>query len=260
MRSTAGALMPHGRMSERQIAALAAWTLLVVLALVAVVLVVRRIGGALVQPLGLAGLMATAVACVGMAAIVRRSLCRAGFVLSSRESVRRKELLICLAITVITISILAAVTLPGTPAAAAGVGWFLVVACEAASWLLALRRRRSVVQSESTLQEEEPKLPANLLQQVTRVLDETGGESVHAVLRAVVPAGDRQGTVHVAFCPPLVQAPQLVAHALDGAADVRITQAETFGARLELRLPATAAEDQGVLVEVIGSVRAAQSA
>lgn len=257
--------MLPGRTSERQLAELAAWTLLAALALVAITLVLRRMSGALIQPLGLGGLAAVALSCCAAAAAIRRSLCPGGVVLGTQYSVLRKEFVICLAITVITISILAAVTLKGTPAVAVVPAWFLVAASEAASWLPAFRghfavARSAVARSAVRADEAELELPANLVQQVTRVQDDAGGESVHAVLRAVVPAGDRQGAIHVAFCPPLVRVPQLTAHALDGEADVRITQAESFGARLEVKLPASAAADQAVLVEVIGSVTAAQSA
>ena len=259
MRSMAGALTSIPGTSDRQLAALAAWTLLVTLALVAVVLVVRRISGALVQPLGLGGLVGVALACCLIATVIRKSLCRSYAAL-------RHDLLIRLTVSAIVFSLMTAVTLAGTSAAAVLPAWFLVVATEAASWLPLLRRggtRRSIaVEAPQEIQPValEPELPANLLQQVTRVLDEAGGESVHAVLRAVVPGGDKQAAIHVAFCPPLAQTPQLTAHALECEADVRITQAETFGARLELRLPDAAATDQAVLVEVIGSVRAARSA
>lgn len=71
---------------------------------------------------------------------------------------------------------------------------------------------------------------------------------------------DRLAIIHLAFCPPLAERPELTAHALDmDEADVRITQAETFGARLEVRLPAVAQAERSFLIEVLGSAATAKS-
>jgi hypothetical protein len=60
--------------------------------------------------------------------------------------------------------------------------------------------------------------------------------------------------LHLAFCPPLEGAPQLTAHALDADdAEVRITTAESYGLRLEVRLSKNVMQPRRVLVEVLGS-------
>jgi hypothetical protein len=100
---------------------------------------------------------------------------------------------------------------------------------------------------------DEPETPAGLLQRVTRIR-EADRESIHALIQAEIPAGDRLVVIHMAFCPPLTARPELTAHALDSdEAEIRMTQAETFGARIEVRLPRDERESRGVLIEVIGS-------
>ena len=75
------------------------------------------------------------------------------------------------------------------------------------------------------------------------------------MLRAEIPAGDRLAILHIAFCPPLDAQPELAAHALDADdAEVRITQAETFGARLEVSVPKPVTEGRRLVVEVVGAV------
>jgi hypothetical protein len=96
-------------------------------------------------------------------------------------------------------------------------------------------------------------VPANVTQQLTRVREADGNESLHGLVRAEIAAGDRIAAVHLAFCPPLDGAPELTAHAIDADdAEVRITAAHSYGTRLEVRLNAVAAVERVVLVEVLG--------
>jgi hypothetical protein len=154
------------------------------------------------------------------------------------------------------ILLLAALTLPGTPALGVATAWFLLVGEEAASWLLRSRtpqRARPAVVEES-------EIPAGLVQQLTRVR-EADRESVHALVTAEFAPRDLLAVVHLAFCPPLASRPTLTAHAFDGeVTDVRIAQAETFGARIEIRRPRVTQQPQSVVVEVLGSATARESA
>jgi hypothetical protein len=102
-------------------------------------------------------------------------------------------------------------------------------------------------------QAEPESVPASLVQQLTRERTEDG-ESLHAIVRSSFVAGDRLAVVHLAFSPPLTKAPQLAAYAIDDSgAEARVTAAETYGARIEVRLPQPAADGQTVLIEVVGS-------
>ena len=100
--------------------------------------------------------------------------------------------------------------------------------------------------------EESEEVSPDLLQQFTRLRTEDGGESIHALVRAHVPAGERLAVVHLALCPPLETTPKLTAHTIDSEAEVKITQAETYGLRLEVRLPDTDTEPRQIVVEVLG--------
>ncbi len=63
-------------------------------------------------------------------------------------------------------------------------------------------------------------------------------------------AGQRTAIVHVAFCPPFDQAPQVEAEPLDGpSCDIRSTLVLPWGVRWEVRLVEPAAEAASVVVE-----------
>jgi hypothetical protein len=236
----------------RQAAQAAAQALLSLIIALALVMLLRRSSGALLQPLPAAALPAVAVVLAATAAAVRASLfaCRRSAMYSLPG--------------LAAAALLAAVTLSGTPPLAIASAWFIFAVGESLSWLVACRPEflRSVRTPRPTanqrvsaepIEATDAELPAGLVQQLTRIR-ENGHESIHAVLFAEIDPGDRQTALHVAFCPPLETKPELTAHALDAdEAEVRITQAETFGARIEVRLPAVAAGKQTALVELLGS-------
>lgn len=94
-------------------------------------------------------------------------------------------------------------------------------------------------------------LDANVLQQLTRIRDEAGIETIFGTLRAEFAPGQRHATLHVGFCPPLAGVPSIEADPADGPdATVKIIQAFAHGARLEVRLTAPAAEPCSVLLEM----------
>ena len=99
-------------------------------------------------------------------------------------------------------------------------------------------------------------LDANVLQQLTRIRDEAGVETIFGTLRAEFAAGQRHATLHVGFCPPLAGAPTIEADPADGPdATVKVIQAFAHGARLEVRLAAPAAEPCSVLLEMTAAPR-----
>jgi hypothetical protein len=253
--STAGAISTP---VLRQAVAAVAQALLSLLFALSLVMLTRRISGAFVQPLSGPGIIAVAAGLVFVAGLVRILIVR---VLDKGGT----SLAVFVLPSLAAILLLASLTLSGTPAVAIAIAWFVVIASEGASWLVAYRpellkrerRRQHVAASRITTDEidvePEAELPAGLVQQLTRVR-ENDRESIHALLLAEIPPGDRLAVIHIAFCPPLEAAPELTAHALDtDDADVRITQAETFGARIEVRVREVASEQRSVLVEVLGS-------
>ncbi|MDX1947765.1 MAG: hypothetical protein SFU86_20375 [Pirellulaceae bacterium] len=230
--------------SARRLAGTLALAMLGLFAFLAVVLVGRRLGGALVLPLGGGALVAVAIVLSATVAGLRAAL----------RAIRFGGPLIFLPAP----AILAALTLPGTPAWGIALAWFVLVASEAATWLQ--RPRRSIprkpppvvhplIDDEAESSEE---VSPDLVQQLTRTRLDGGGEAVHALVRVVIPGGDRLAVAHLSFCPPLMAAPSLTAHPLDAEGEVKVTQAESFGARLEVRLPDVGDDDREVLIEVLG--------
>jgi len=274
---SAGPALHSATSLERQVLVAPQWTLWGSLLFVATIFAARRISGGLVEPLSGAGLISMAAVLALAAAAVRATWPGAGISLLSAQhavlstelwnsAIDRRRLVAPLAFFAVpgisTIVLLAAVTVSGSSLAGSLTAWLVLIGAEATTWRMLFRRpiRTSLPATDASEDAEEAEFPLGLVQQVTRVLNDVGGESIHAVLRAAIPAGDRYAAIHVAFCPPLDGAPELTAHALENAADVQVTQAESYGARVEVRLPEPAAADDAVLVELIGSVKAAQSA
>jgi hypothetical protein len=242
MSSTAGAIEVHRARSVEGDLRGAIWLTILALACgLSLFLTWRRLVGALVQPPAGAALVCAAFALAISAALLRRA--------APRDSGRE---IVSFLPGVVAVLLLAAVTLPGTPAVGIAIAWLALIASETTAWLAPRVARRGRADAPSTTEESE--IPEGLLQQLTRVR-EGDRESIHGLLQAEVPAADRLAVVHLAFCPPLAARPELTAHAMDSDdAEVRVTQVEVFGARMEVRLPRPADEPRRVLIEVLGSV------
>jgi hypothetical protein len=87
------------------------------------------------------------------------------------------------------------------------------------------------------------------LQQLTLRTTSAGGQELSGWLRMPLAAGQRTGSLHVAFCPSFDQAPQVEVEAVCGP-DCRIKAAQVlpYGARLDVKLDESAGEDESVLV------------
>jgi hypothetical protein len=92
------------------------------------------------------------------------------------------------------------------------------------------------------------------LQQLTRVRNTEGIESIHGTLTADIAAGQRHATLHVGFCPPLEGQPTVEVEVLDGPdATAKVVQAFAHGARFELRLAEPAEDACRVAIEFAAS-------
>jgi hypothetical protein len=250
MSSTAGA--------TKRLTAVTVLTAAALLTLFGGVFVLRRWSGAFDQPLGGPGYLATALVSAGIAAAARMAALKR----HPHSLGNAADCLLWALPGAGALALLAAVTLPGTPAACVVLGWFGLATAEGVTWLLQLSTmlglRRSEQRHASGLavaatggEVRDEELPAGLVQQMTRVRSEDG-ESIHALLVIDVPHGRPPSAVHLAFCPPFAAPPELAAHLLDGdAAAVRITRSETFGARVDLDWKGTAAAGR-VVLEVLG--------
>ena len=85
---------------------------------------------------------------------------------------------------------------------------------------------------------------------MTRIKAADGTEELSGWLRMPFAAGQRTGSVHVAFCPPLPAAPELSVEQIDGPeARVKTAQLLPYGARLDLKLVAASEEPASVLLQ-----------
>jgi hypothetical protein len=97
---------------------------------------------------------------------------------------------------------------------------------------------------------EEILLSKGVTQQLTRSQTADGAEELSGWLRIAFVAGQRTGSLHVAFCPPFAATPQLVVEQLDGPeARMKTAQLMSYGARLDLKLAVAAEEPTSVLVQ-----------
>ena len=273
MSSTAGAIFRPARAARddsaaRQLSAVISLALLGLILGLAVVLVARRLSGSLVSPLSGGGLLLTAIAIESAIVFCRYLLSSTEYsALSSQHLAHWRYLLSPYTILTLIIPGLAAfgilwsLAIRGTPAWAFILTWLLLISAESTPWLL--HYRPGLINSRwlptlrptvaPRIEIEHPEVPSCLVQQLTRTL-EGNRESIHALAKAEIVSNDRLGVVHLSFCPPLAAPPDLSAHALDDEeAEIRITQAETFGVRLEVRLPAAKETPRTVMVEVLGS-------
>lgn len=233
----------------RQLGVALWWTALVLAVGVAGLLFGRRMAGAFVESLSGVALLCMAVVIVLAAAALQfcQPLGRLGLIVPALAAVLG----------------LTAVTLPDAAPWSIGLSWFLLVTGEAGVLYVALNPRRLALRPARAAPRAdasragdatEEVVSEHLIQQLTRERTASGGEALHALVRATCPPGDRLAVVHLAFCPPLDAAPRLTAHVLDDSgAEANVTLAETYGARIEIRLAQSAAEDsRSILLEVVG--------
>jgi hypothetical protein len=88
-----------------------------------------------------------------------------------------------------------------------------------------------------------------VLQHLTRRRSAEGDEELSGWVRMPVAVGQRNGHVHVAFCPPFARTPEWVVHQADGPeARIKTAQLFPYGVRLDLKLSAAAVQPDGVLL------------
>jgi hypothetical protein len=91
---------------------------------------------------------------------------------------------------------------------------------------------------------------ADVTQQFTRSHAADGAEELSGWLRMPFAPGQRTGSIHIAFCPPLRVAPQLAVQQIEGPeARVKTAQLLPYGARFDLKLAAAAEGPTAVLLQ-----------
>jgi hypothetical protein len=87
-------------------------------------------------------------------------------------------------------------------------------------------------------------------QQVVRRRPLDGSEAIEGWVRAEFSPGQRHGAAHIAICPPLDRVPQCFAEQMDGpAAQIKIAEVLPYGARFEIKLDKPAEQATSVIVE-----------
>jgi hypothetical protein len=181
----------------------------------AVLIVWRRLAGALVNPLGPAALLSAGAVSIAAAATIRLN--------------HRLDRAVMIVTSLVTAVLIGGLCLPGTPLVAVIVVGLFFVAEEGWAWSYLRHRGNAQRPSEQ------------IIQQLTRTLASDGTESLSGLLRTPIAAGQRTANVHVAFCPPLAATPELQVEQTAGPpARIKTAQLLPYGARLDLKLAAAA--------------------
>lgn len=107
---------------------------------------------------------------------------------------------------------------------------------------------------------EEPAYDEDVTQWMSRRATDDG-EVVEGWLRVEFPAGQRETTAHVSFCPPLSGPPEMETEDLDGAdLEVRVGTVFPFGARLSIRRSGSIAQPYSARIGFVAVVAANQKA
>ncbi len=251
----------------------AAGAVLGLLSTAALIVVARRLAGALANPLEPAMLLAAAAVTVAAAAAIRLSWLSApsGNPLPGIE--RAVMILTSLAVAALG----AGLCLPGTSAVGLFLLWTLLGAEESWAWGWRVRRGFDATPSagrqavRTDLAHVGARAPIGVAQLCVRRPFSTrktpffrrvslnssraaqaadGVEELSGWLRIAFVAGQRTGSLHVAFCPPFVATPELAVEQLEGPeARLKTAQLMPYGARLDLKLAAAAEEPTSVLLQ-----------
>jgi hypothetical protein len=222
------------------------------LAVAAIMVASRRLSGALEMPLGSFQLFAAGAVLAGLAQVARAPAPIGLFY--------ARGALVSLTMAVIA----ASVSLLGTNLAALAGFWIMIVGEELWAWrsLLHWARRfaksvsrigrpsASALNSDDAIEELEAAEPGDdILQQLTLRSDATGTQELSGWLRLRLATGQRNGNLHVAFCPSFDSLPQVQAEAVSGP-DCRVKAAQVLshGARLDIKLDKPAEQGESVLV------------
>lgn len=267
---------------------------LVLLAGISAWLFVRRLTGALAEPLSPLLLLATGAASIGFAALLRVAWFSATNVRRTNDRAR----IIALAIPTISLVLIAgALSLPESSTWAVVGLWGIVVAGECGVWFEAFRHTRmrrdgwqetgshrgswlarwargrrervrqvalralepNAARNEDSLEEE--LLAPDVSHKLARRHTTAGNEIVEGLWRVPFAPGERATSVHIAFCPPLDTEPKVIVDQLEGpAASVKIGQLQTFGLRLDVRLSSAAEQATDLVLHVEAATTVAAAA
>ena len=235
----------------------AATAALSLLSAAALVVVARRLAGALensLEPVALL-LIGVLVAAAAVAIHLGSSLP------SSAAATPRLERAVMIVTSLAVAALAIGLCLPGTSTLGLFFLCTLLVAEESWAWAWHIRRcfpspdlrptsPAPTSHSRVSLDPDMAVLPEDVTQQITRSQAADGTETLSGLLRLAFAQGQRTGSIHVAFCPPFTATPELEVEQLDGPeARIKTAQLLAYGARLDLKLAAAAEEPANVLLQ-----------
>ncbi len=92
---------------------------------------------------------------------------------------------------------------------------------------------------------------ASLMQRTVRSLED-GYDTLYGEFRCHFAARERSQALHITFCPPFAELPELFVESFDGpAVELKTTQLQPFGARFDLRLTQCSDGPTSVAVRVV---------
>ncbi len=253
---------------------------------IALIFAWRRLSGALVNPLS-AVLLIPSGLLAGMWVWGIRTLWRGSF---ARQGSSQGEMLLDIFLGASLLIFAAALTLPGANAWATAFFWLFLGAEEIWAWraraarlITRLRGKKGSFRSHR-IDPAQPILPhvgpaktesaavadfltsphqpaKEVTQQLVRSMAVDGSEVVSGWLRLDFAPGQRMGNIHVAFCPPFAQTPELTVSQLDGPQSrIKIAQLLPYGIRLDLKLITFIDEPASVLLQFTARATSHQSA
>jgi MFS family permease len=243
--------------------------LCVVLAFAAVFLFARCLAGALNQPLSAATLVGVGIAAALTAEAVRLLDRQSNRHSTAKLSSAARQWLPRLALPMIALSVSA----PGSSKFGLALLWLTIVGQEYVSWKKRPISRpgnppyRALGSAAGTLFDESRRLPERsppadwlnpaVAQQIAHRRSAEGSAIVEGWVRANFVADQRTAIVHVAFCPPFPDTPQIDVEPVNGpACDIRPTLVLPWGVRWEVRLVEPAAEAASVVLEFFAAEKA----
>jgi hypothetical protein len=248
----------HGRplgITPASVSRPATVVLLGLLVAAALMVVARRLAGALANPLEPAVMFATGVLVAMASTAIRIGWLRSTTVCPTPRLDRTIMIVTSLAVLALGIGL----CLPNTPLVGMSLLCTLLLAEEVWAWAWYRPKRGQNCFSPAqmptpvpagTINSSDPFSAAEVTQRLTRSQTADGAEELSGWVRMAFAAGQRTGNVHVAFCPPFEATPELDVEQIDGPeARIKTAQLMPYGARLDLKLAATAEEPTSVVLQ-----------
>lgn len=261
-----------GDVSAADVFRIGAATIFAMLIAVAGTVVFRRLAGALVEPLQPAALLTAGALIAGAVAAIRVGWSR---------TKPRDDWTMMGVTSLAAMSLFASLCLPGTSPAVIAVASLMLAAEESCFWFRAIRRARNrrpvaadvesqgsidvdmtndvASETDNPLAESDYEesfgletMPGNeVTQQIIRARTAEGGEIVTGRLRACFSAGQRTGSVHLAFCPSLESTPKVEIEQIEGpSARIKTAQVLPYGIRLDVKLASSCDEPTDILIQL----------